>query len=73
MPREKKKKKVVYYDDGRTIVDMSQYTDKGIIGITIDKVEAPQSEQEEALDGEPCLYPTAVAYRMGEHWLWKVL
>ena len=57
----------------RTIVNMSQYADKGIIGITVDKVEAPQSEQEETLDGEPSLYPTAVVYRMGEHWLWKVL
>ena len=57
----------------RTIVDMSQYADKGIIGIVVDKIEAPQSEQEETLDGEPSLYPTAVAYRMGEHWLWKVL
>ena len=57
----------------RTIVDMSQYADKGIIGITVDKVEAPQSEQEETLDGEPSLYSTAVVYRMGEHWLWKVL
>ena len=57
----------------RTIVDMSQYADKGIIGVTVDKVEAPQSKQEETLDGKPSLYPTAVIYRMGEHWLWKVL
>lgn len=57
----------------KTIVDMSQYADKGIIGIIVDKIEAPQSKQEEELDGEPSLYPTAVVYRMGEHWLWKVL
>lgn len=57
----------------KTIVDMSQYADKGIISIIVDKVEAPQSKQEEVLDGEPSLYPTAVVYRMGEHWLWKIL
>ena len=60
-------------ETNQTIVDMSQYADKGIISITVDKAETPQSEQEEALDGEPSLYPTAVVYRMGEHWLWKVL
>ena len=60
-------------DRNQTIVDMSQYENKGIIGIVVDKKEAPQSEQEEKFDGEPSLYPTAVVYRMGEHWLWKVL
>lgn len=59
--------------ENRTIVDMSQYADKGIIGLTVDKTDVPINEKEEECDGEPTFYPTAVVYRMGEHWLWKVL
>lgn len=55
------------------IVDMSQYESRGIIGITVDKIEAPATKEEKNIDGEPTFYPTAVVYRLGEHWLWKVL
>lgn len=55
------------------IVDMSKYESQGLIGIVVDKIEAPANKEEEKIDGEPALYPTAVVYKLGEHWLWKVL
>lgn len=60
-------------ESAQTAVDFSQYKTKGIIGITIDKTESPQTEEQEAIDGEPSLYPAAVVYKLGEHWIWKVL
>lgn len=57
----------------QTIVDMSRYNSMGIVGLTVDKTEAPESEEDEALDGQPIIYSPAVVYRLRGHWLWKVL
>ena len=55
------------------VVDMSRYDTLGIVGITIDKKEKAESEADIELDGKPMIYQTAVVYRLGEHWFWKVL
>lgn len=55
------------------IVDISRYESLGMIGITIDKKGPPANDEEEALDGKPMLYQTAVVYNLGGHWFWRVL
>lgn len=55
------------------IVDMSRYDSLGMVGITIDKKGPPANKEEEALDGKPMLYQTAVVYNLGGHWFWRVL
>lgn len=59
--------------ENRTIVDMSQYEDKGIIGIVVDQKEPATTAEEKDIDGESTLYPNAVVYKLGDTWLWKVL
>ena len=59
--------------ENRTIVDISQYEDKGIIGIVVDQTETATTTEEKDIDGKPILYPNAVVYKLGDTWLWKVL
>lgn len=59
--------------ENRTIVDMSRYKDKGVIGIVVDQTEPAMTTEEKDIDGEPTLYPNAVVYKLGDTWLWKVL
>ena len=60
-------------ENEQNIVDMSRYESLGMIGITIDKKGPPANDEEEALDGKPMLYQTAVVYNLGGHWFWRVL
>ena len=60
-------------EENRTIVDMSQYENKGIIGIVVDQTKLATTAEEKDIDGEPTLYPNAVVYKLGDTWLWKVL
>lgn len=55
------------------IVDMSKYDTLGIVSITVNIREKAESEADIKLDGKPMIYQTAVVYRLGEHWFWKVL
>ena len=55
------------------IVDMSKYDTSGIISIIVNKKEKAENEIDIDLDGKTVIYQTAVVYRLGEHWFWKVL
>lgn len=59
--------------NNQTIVDMSQYEQLGIIGVTVDKIEGPANPKEKAINNETIFYSPAVVYKVGGHWLWKVL
>ena len=52
---------------------MSKYDTLGIISIIVNKKEKAESEIDIDLDGKAVIYQTAVVYRLGEHWFWKVL
>lgn len=60
-------------ENNQTIVDMSRYEKLGVIGVTIDKTDQPANPKEEAIDNETIFYSPAVVYKVGGHWLWKVL
>lgn len=60
-------------ENNQTIVDMSRYKKLGVIGVTVDKTDQPANPEEEAIDNETIFYSPAVVYKVGGHWLWKVL
>lgn len=60
-------------ENEQTIVDMSRYEDLGIIGVTIDRKAPAVTEHEKKINNKPNLYSPAVVYKVGGHWLWKIL
>lgn len=52
---------------------MSRYDKLGIIGVTVDMTDPPADFKQEAINNETLYYSPAVVYRVGGHWLWKVL
>ena len=60
-------------EEETTITDFSQYEDKKLVGLIINKT-TPHPEGDCAdLDDDIIVYPHAVVYKIGDTWLWKVL